>query len=138
MRELDDRVLALGGEPTWIRTGLEPLTNGYNTNMHDWIQLIASAGDYILSDIYEDSRRQELLHAMQSVFVDLLTLTSEHGDPRDTVDRIKLKVIETLCVAEEVLPITEMTAILHILLHVPDAVYRWNSVRNFWAFFSER
>ena len=141
MRRLDDRVLALGGEPTWIRTGLEPWTNGYNTKMHDWINLISSAGDYIFSDVYpghEQRRRQELLHALQSLFSELLSLSSEHGDPRDAVDRTKLKVAETLCMAEAVLPLTEMTAIFHILLHVPDAIYRWNSVRNFWCFFGER
>lgn len=26
----------------------------------------------------------------------------------------------------------------HVLLHVPDAMFRWNAVRNFWGFFGER
>ena len=139
MRELDDRVLSLGGEGAWMRSGLEPWTNPYATKMHDWIQLIVTAGDYILSDIYPHFKhRQQFLHDLQSVFVELFSLTSESDDPRDTVSKTKLKVSEILCYAEALLPITEMTPIFHILLHVPDAIYRWNSVRNFWSFFGER
>jgi hypothetical protein len=38
----------------------------------------------------------------------------------------------------QVLPKTEMAVMFHVLLHVPDAMYRWNAVRNFWGFFGER
>jgi hypothetical protein len=39
---------------------------------------------------------------------------------------------------ECVLPATELPVMFHILLHVPDCIYRWNSVRNYWSFFGER
>ena len=38
----------------------------------------------------------------------------------------------------QVLPKTELAVMFHILLHLPDSMFRWNAVRNFWGFFCER
>ena len=46
--------------------------------------------------------------------------------------------IEALCNIERIIPATELSVLLHIMVHVPDMVHRWNSVRNFWCFFGER
>ena len=47
-------------------------------------------------------------------------------------------VMESLCKFENVIPPTELCVMLHVLLHVPDMVYKWNSMRNYWSFFGER
>ena len=31
-----------------------------------------------------------------------------------------------------------MPRIVHMLMHVPDLIFRWNAVRNMWCFFNER
>ena len=51
---------------------------------------------------------------------------------------MQVKVVEAIVLCESVLPKTELPVMLHVLLHVPDCMYRWNSVRNFWSFFGER
>ena len=38
----------------------------------------------------------------------------------------------------QVLPKTEMSVMFHVLMHVPDAIWRWNAARNFWGFFGEK
>jgi hypothetical protein len=38
----------------------------------------------------------------------------------------------------QVLPKTELAVMFHVLMHVPDATWRWNDARNFWGFFGER
>jgi hypothetical protein len=60
------------------------------------------------------------------------------SENRETIDQFKLKVVETLCKCESAFPVTELAVVLHIILHVPDSIYRWNNIRNFWAFFGER
>ena len=60
------------------------------------------------------------------------------SENRETIDEVKLEVVEALCFAEAYLPRTELPVMFHLLLHVPDAIYRWNAVRNFWTFFGER
>ena len=64
--------------------------------------------------------------------------SSHHSENRDYIDRLKLAVVEALCKIEAACPKTEMCVMLHILLHVPDCIHRWNSVRNWWSFFGER
>ena len=69
----------------------------------------------------------------------MLFMTSAFdAENRDNIDEFKLKIVETLCKCEAALPVTEMCVMFHIVLHVPDVIYRWNSVRNFWSFFGER
>jgi hypothetical protein len=51
---------------------------------------------------------------------------------------MKLAVVHALCKCEAEFPVTELAVMFHALLHVPDCIYRWNSVRNFWSFFGER
>ena len=69
----------------------------------------------------------------------MLDMTSAAvSENRDSIDQFKLKVVETLCKCEAVFPVTEMAVMFHIIIHVPDAIYRWNSIRNFWSFFGER
>ena len=36
------------------------------------------------------------------------------------------------------LPKTELAVMFHILVHVPDMMYRWNRSANFWCFWGER
>ena len=62
------------------------------------------------------------------------------GDDEDLaqVKKLELQAAETLSVFEATWPKTVLCSVLHNLLHFPRCVYRWNNVRNFWAFFNER
>ena len=138
--EVDKRSRALGGEPRWIRSNCEIYSKGSLLKAHDWMMLIQQAGDYVLADLYpEHPRFMEAIYSLISACNMCLTTISPHdSENREQMDHVKLKVIEALCKCESVLPKTELAVMFHILIHVPDCIYRWNSVRNFWCFFGER
>ena len=137
---LDTRSRALAGEPSWIRSDLEVFSKGNTLKAHDWIRLVQDAGDYLLHDLFPDDPKRSLaLYDLLSACNGCLTLTSPFdSENREVLDRLKLKVTEALSRCESVLPKTELAVMFHVLLHVPDAMYKWNAVRNFWAFFGER
>ena len=138
--KLDARSMALAGEPSWIRSNIEVYSHGSVMTSHDWIQMLQSAGDYVLADLFPSApRRAEALYALLAACNGVLAATSAcDSENRDTIDALKLQVVEALVMCESVLPRTELAVMFHVLLHVPDACYRWNSVRNFWSFFAER
>ena len=109
-------------------------------NCHDWIQLVQTAGEYVLGGLFAHApRKEEALHGLLAVCNYILHTSFDfQSDNRDRIDDLKVKVVEALVKCESILPATEMPVMLHILLHVPDCIYRWNSVRNYWSFFGER
>jgi hypothetical protein len=68
----------------------------------------------------------------------LVVTSAKSSENRDELDKMKLETVETLSELEAVLPKTELPVMLHIMLHLPDAIHRWNHVRNYWSFFGER
>ena len=81
----------------------------------------------------------EAIYALLDICTKCLMMNSAaDSDNRDEMDMLKLSVTEALCKCEAQLPKTELAVMFHVLLHVPDSIYRWNNVRNFWSFFGER
>ena len=137
---LDARSRSLGGESTWIRSNLEVYSHGGVLTAHDWMQLVQCAGVYLFANLLpNDERRMDAACSLLRACNKILTLTSAfNSENREVIDQLKLEVTEALCEIESVIPKTELAVMFHILLHVPDCMYRWNSVRNFWSFFGER
>jgi len=82
--------------------------------------------------------------AMIEVLNALLDATADY-DPDDDCDesleesrRLHLQAIEALCLLERDFPLTELSIFVHEILHVPEFIYRWNAVRNYWCFTTER
>lgn len=138
--KLDARGRSLAGEPSWIRSNVEIYSHGANLTAHDWLQVVQSAGDYVLANLFPDyPHRMEAIHALLAVCSKILRATSAvDSNNREDLDALKLEVVVALCHCEAAFPRTEMAVMFHILLHVPDAIYKWNNVRNFWSFFGER
>jgi hypothetical protein len=138
--KLDERTLRLAGEKKWVRSGLMIHSHGSALNSHDWLEIISSAGDYVLADVFPDERqRMDALLSLVLLCDELRRATSAHdSENRDVIDRLKLRVVEVLCKVEAAVPKTELAVMFHIILHVPDCIYRWNSLRNWWNFFGER
>jgi hypothetical protein len=63
---------------------------------------------------------------------------AEEDEALEKTRALHLKVIESLCLMERDFPLSELSIFVHEILHVPEFVYRWNSVRNFWCFTTER
>ena len=138
--ELDRRSVHLGGEPNWIRNNLKVCSHSSSLKAHDWMLLIQTAGKYILHGLFDnDADKAECLRRLlDATNLCLSTTSAWDSENREEIDSVKLAVVEALCWAEAFMPRTEMPVMFHILLHVPDAIYRWNAVRNFWGFFGER
>jgi hypothetical protein len=106
---------------------------------HVWLRVIGDAGEYMFKDLYEDDFKNEALSALLRVTTTLLKATSAVDTPvRDDTDKLKVEIVEALCLCEVVLPSTELNILFHVMLHIPDMIYRWNLVRNFWCYFGER
>lgn len=52
--------------------------------------------------------------------------------------KFKTEVAETLVLLEATLPAMFFDITLHVLIHLPECIFRWNHVRNYWCFASER
>jgi len=102
---LDNRSLALSGEPSWIRSGLECFTHSANMTSHDWMQMMQSAGDYILADIVEDKRCTTALYALVAACQACITTfcpADANGDDfdRGKIAALKIQVAEALSLCE--------------------------------------
>lgn len=111
-------------------------------NSHDWLQMVQSGGAYLLADMWPHNRPlQEAVQGLRTACNLLLHHNSVAGEEEragDTVSELKYTLVVALCKIEAVIPATDLAVIMHILLHVPDCIYRWNNVRNWWCFFGER
>jgi hypothetical protein len=115
----------------------------------DWIHLITTGMLHVLKPMLTGAP-EAALKALVCVFRLLLEASSDRNPevvnfPQDDDDRrtndlrvLKLKVVKLLCLYEKGAPAGNLPRIVHLLVHVPDLIYRWNSVRNMWCFFNER
>jgi hypothetical protein len=101
---MDTRSLALSGEPSWVRSGLEIFTRASTMTSHDWLQIMQAAGEYILADVVEDKRRLKALLSLVSACQGVLTNISPAGvDDREQIVQLKIKVAEALSLCELVI-----------------------------------
>ena len=111
-------------------------------NKHDWMQLVQYAGAYLFTGLWPHFPQHEVaILTLRDACTTLLSAESCADDEQragSSMSEMKLKIVEALSLFETVIPKTELCPMVHILLHVPDAIYKWNSVRNYWSFFIER
>ena len=98
------------------------------------------SSEYIFDGLYPSSPEKldmlvSLLDAFRGCLDGISTWDSQN---RESMDRLKLKVLEALIKCEGLLPTSEAPVMFHVLLHVPDVIHRWNSPRNYWSYFGER
>jgi hypothetical protein len=98
---------------------------------------------YLLGGLFPKGQ-QEALNALIDVLAilhhinsDIIT-TPSLQQRIEQMKQLKTKVLLALILFEREFPKTLMVGCLHNLLHMPDAIFRWNNLRNFWAFFMER
>ena len=136
---VDSRSDSMGGTPGWIRSSMMVNQRTGSLNAHDWLKLVESSFErYLFKDLLPRSQYQALIHLFDAMRACLrATGDAIENAPRET-SALKLRVIKALCEWVREAPRSEHPTVLHILLHVPDAIFRWGSPRNYWAFFSER
>ena len=109
----------------------------------DWLTFLRSDIPYTFKDV-GPHRPQEAFGEMVEALLLLLDATADY-DPDDQTDQttatcraLRDKVAKALCLLERDFPGTELSIAIHELIHVPDFVFRWNAVRNYWCFVVER
>jgi hypothetical protein len=139
LKLLDVRSDSMGGIPGWIRSSMLVNQRTGSLNAHDWLKLVESSYErYVFKDLLDHSQQNALFHLFDAFRLCLrATGDAIENAPRE-ISALKLRVVEALCEWTREAPRTEHPSVLHILLHVPDAIFRWGSPRNYWAFFGER
>jgi len=109
----------------------------------DWLIFLRSAIPYVFYDVGPEFPRpafKELIEALQMI----LDATADY-DPDDAEDvsrvtcrAVRTKIANALYLLEKHFPATELSIAVHELIHVPDFLFRWNAVRNYWCFVVER
>ena len=139
----DARAQSLGGVPDWCRPAAAPFSRQSSCKSHDWKQLLQWSAGYVLHGVVP-AQMEEAFFGMVNVLSKILEATSNmqpgEEDSRDTaLEALKMETVRAMIAMEATVPMTDSAPIVfHIIPHVIDGIYRWNSVRNFWAFFTER
>jgi hypothetical protein len=112
-------------------------------NTADWLMFLRSCVPYVMGDTGPLHMRESYA-AMTAALNALLDAKAdfdpdeEDNDDLGAIRALHLQVIEALCLLERDFPLSELSIFVHEILHVPEFVYRWNAVRNYWCFVSER
>jgi hypothetical protein len=108
----------------------------------DWLMFLRSAVPYTFYQV-GPARPREAFREMIAALQHLIDATADY-DPEDpdaashTCRTARTMVARALVKMERDLPGTELSIAIHELIHVPDFLWRWNSVRNYWCFVVER
>jgi hypothetical protein len=145
---VDLRVRALAAATTgWLPYHLVPfdtLPGRLHPKSVDWVHLLRSGLPYVFGGVGPEHPR-EAFTAITSVLSELMDMTCDY-DPDEVVESeqverckvMKDKLIRALCLVEKDLPESELSPFLHEVVHMGDFLFRWNNVRNYWCFITER
>jgi hypothetical protein len=124
----------------FVRKGMKPFKWTGSTKCADYTKIIEEGpGDFIFKNSLPPAiatpvqRLLELLRLLKSASCDV-----DDPDAEGLLRLLKAKVIDLVCHYERYFPRSEICRVSHITLHVIDMVHRWNNVRNFWCFLTER
>jgi hypothetical protein len=99
----------------------------------------------IFRDVYDDDpEKKKAFLAFLDIIYRVLHTTCDVDDQAPTrahktkISEFKTDTAVCLVLLEAELPPMFFDILLHELLHIPESIARWNHVRNYWAFASER
>lgn len=110
-----------------------------------WVKFLRFYVPYALYGVGKLAMRQALLKLTDALRV-LLGGNCDY-DPTDAEGMadakrrcadLKKKLVLALIELEKIAPESEFTIYLHEVVHAADFLFRWNNVRNYWCFITER
>ena len=144
---INRRSNALGGEQNWMPGDMNFITKSFRLKAVDFVRLSKGAMSYLFDGIFDGPETERQKQAFES-FNDSLRLcltTHFNADGLPLTFTTKQRAAALMEQVTESLSLLEMCSFLiifdrlmHILLHVPMAMVKWNAVRNFWCFPSEK
>jgi len=111
----------------------------------DWLCFQRTCVEYTFFEVVP-RRARDAFFAMVNILNDILDLTADY-DPGADDDKeyqrecqeVQQRVAKALVLFERDFPRSELTPCIHWIIHAAgELVPRWNNVRNFWCFLSER
>jgi hypothetical protein len=136
---IDRRCTALGGMANdWISPGLLPMQHTGSVKAVDCRRLLWHAGDYVFYDLFGE--KQSALESWVDMLrkVELATADIDNEHAYNEIAELKMEVATALTTFEKNWPPQCHCIVAHEVMHMPDSIFRWSSVRNFWAFHLER
>ena len=142
---LDKRVRLLGacvkGSADFVRKNLLPVKYTGSAKCADLSKLVEDGpGDYVFGGSSLPPDVEEGVGFLLQILRLVKSLTCDVTDAQAPAALAlrKDQITELVCRYERHFPRTEVCRISHVLLHVCDVVHRWNNVRNYWCFLTER
>jgi hypothetical protein len=126
-----------------LQVPFNTMTRRRKPKVADWLTFLRTAIPYTFYQV-GPSRPREAWKAMIDALNLVLDATADYDpdDEDDTSTRtcraVRTALIRALFKLERDFPKTELSIAIHELVHVPDFLWRWNSVRNYWGFIVER
>jgi hypothetical protein len=139
---MDERIAELGGESKWLRSNLALFRRTGSIIAHDWVKFVEDCERYVFHGMFTDVYKEEAVREIMAALRACLHASCDADRYEDLTDcpcvALSHKIRRALCIFEREFPRTELAIVFHLIVHIPAAIHRWNSLRNFWAFFSER
>ena len=147
LKAVNDRSNDLGGEPNWVPPALILVATTFKLKAVGFVWLSRGAMTYVFEGVFDGQETESQKQAFESFNESLRLLLTTHfnADGKPHTERTKRlaaalleQVVQTMSLLEMCCPLILFDRLLHELLHVPTALLKWNSCRNYWAFKSER
>jgi hypothetical protein len=112
-------------------------------NTADWLNFLRTCVPYAMGNVgpahprFAYTRMIDLLNNMLDATADY-DPDDEDDEALEKTRRLHLQAVEGLTLLERDFPLTELSIFVHEILHMSEFIYRWNGVRNYWCFVSER
>jgi len=111
----------------------------------DWLTFQRTCVDYAFFDVVP-TKCKTAFYAMVDALNDIMDATADYDpDAEDKkeylreVEELQVQVVRALVLFERDFPRTEMTPCIHWIVHpAKELIPRWNNVRNYWCFLTER
>ena len=111
----------------------------------DWLTLQRTCVDYAFYNVIPD-RCQDAFFSMVAVLNAIMDVNADYDpeaeDTREYLrdcEELQERVVRALIKFERSFPRTELTPCIHWIVHAAaDLIPRWNNVRNYWCFLTER
>ena len=138
--KIDARVAATHAVRTgYVRSTLRPFHLRGSIKGADCLRMMTEAGMYWFHNMLRPPQ-QAAWEAGLLMMTELHNATCDYDDPTavDALRALKVKTTRALVRWAKSFPATEHAVIIHEIEHMCDHVFRWNKVRNYWCFVTER